>query len=231
MMQAASVRSGSRATMFAPAASLGRFASTGPKKKTKQALYKMKAEGEKVSWITSYTAPQASFAEAAGIDMILVGDSGGMCALGYQNTIPVTMEEQLLMCKSARRGAPNTYIVGDMPFMSYQSSDELAVENAGRFIKEAGCDAIKLEGGVSCESRIKAIVDAGIAATVNFLGNILAGQLVPIMLGSMAHAAVWLIFLVITLLSLVFIYRRVPETKGRSLEDIEKLMADPRGAP
>ena len=71
----------------------------------------------------------------------------------------------------------------------------------------------------------------GIATTVNFLGNILAGQLVPIMLGSMAHAAVWLIFLVITLLSLVFIYRRVPETKGRSLEDIEKLMADPRGAP
>merc|ERR1719159_1864709 len=162
MMQAASVRSGSRATMFAPAASLGRFASTGPKKKTKQALYKMKAEGEKVSWITSYTAPQASFAEAGGIDMILVGDSGGMCALGYTNTIPVTLEEQLTMCKSARRGAPNTYIVGDMPFMSYQASDEKAVESAGRFIKEAGCDAIKLEGGVSCESRIKAIVDAGI---------------------------------------------------------------------
>jgi 3-methyl-2-oxobutanoate hydroxymethyltransferase len=155
---------GSHARLFAPgAAPLARFASTGPKKKTKQALYAMKEKGEKVSWITSYTAPQASFAEAAGIDMILVGDSGGMCALGYANTIPVTMEEQLLMCKSARRGAPNTYIVGDMPFMSYQSSDEVAVENAGRFIKEAGCDAIKLEGGVSCESRIKAIVDAGIA--------------------------------------------------------------------
>jgi len=149
-------------TAFAPGASLARFASTGPKKKTRQNFYTMKEKGEKVSWITSYTAPQASFAEAGGIDMILVGDSGGMCALGYPNTIPVTLEEQLTMCKSARRGAPNTYIVGDMPFMSYQSSDELAVESAGRFIKEAGCDAIKLEGGVSCESRIKAIVDAGI---------------------------------------------------------------------
>jgi 3-methyl-2-oxobutanoate hydroxymethyltransferase len=149
-------------TAFAPGASLARFASTGPKKKTRQNFYTMKEKGEKVSWITSYTAPQASFAEAGGIDMILVGDSGGMCALGYTNTIPVTMEEQLTMCKSARRGAPNTYIVGDMPFMSYQSSDKKAVESAGRFIKEAGCDAIKLEGGVACESRIKAIVDAGI---------------------------------------------------------------------
>jgi 3-methyl-2-oxobutanoate hydroxymethyltransferase len=95
--------------------------------------------------------------------MILVGDSGGMCILGYENTIPVTMEESLTMCKAVRRGAPKTFIVGDMPFMSYQVSDEEAVMNAGRYIKEAGCDAIKLEGGVSCKSRIKAIVDAGIA--------------------------------------------------------------------
>merc|ERR1719473_1723652 len=94
--------------------------------------------------------------------MILVGDSGGMCILGYENTIPVTMEESLTMCKAARRGAPNSYIVGDMPFMSYQISNEDAVMNAGRYIKEAGCDAIKLEGGVSCKERIKAIVDAGI---------------------------------------------------------------------
>jgi len=133
------------------------------KKKSKANLYAMKAKGEKISWITSYTAPQARFAQAAGVDMILVGDSGGMCILGYENTIPVTMEESLLMCAAARRGAPNTYIVGDMPFMSYQESDEIAVRNAGRYIKEAGCDAIKLEGGVSCKSRIKAIVDAGIA--------------------------------------------------------------------
>jgi 3-methyl-2-oxobutanoate hydroxymethyltransferase len=133
------------------------------KKKTKAQLYAMKAKGERASWITSYTAPQARFAEAAGVDMILVGDSGGMCILGYENTIPVTMEESLMMCKAARRGAPNSFIVGDMPFMSYQRCDEDAVMNAGRYIKEAGCDAIKLEGGVSCKSRIKAIVDAGIA--------------------------------------------------------------------
>jgi len=133
------------------------------KRKTKADLYKMKEKGEKASWITSYTAPQARFAQAAGMDMILVGDSGGMCILGYENTIPVTMEESLMMCAAARRGAPNTFIVGDMPFMSYQRCDEDAVMNAGRYIKEAGCDAIKLEGGVSCKSRIKAIVDAGIA--------------------------------------------------------------------
>merc|ERR1719262_606961 len=106
------------------------------KKKTKAQLYAMKAKGEKASWITSYTAPQARFAEAAGIDMILVGDSGGMCILGYENTIPVTMEESLMMCKAARRGAPNTYIGGDMPFMSYQVSEGEAIMNAGRYIKE-----------------------------------------------------------------------------------------------
>merc|ERR1712093_618282 len=116
----------------------------------------------KISWITSYTAPQARFTQAAGVDMILVGDSGGMCILGYENTIPVTMEESLMMTKAVRRGAPNTYIVGDMPFMSYQVSKEEAVMNAGRYIKEAGADSIKLEGGVSCKERIKAIVDAGI---------------------------------------------------------------------
>merc|ERR1712217_177299 len=124
----------------------------------------MKEKGEKATWITSYTAPQARFAEAAGLDMILVGDSGRMCILGYENTIPVTMEESLMMCCAVRRGAPNTFIVGDMPFMSYQESDEIAVMNAGRYIKEADCDAIKLEGGVCIKTRIKAICDAGMLA-------------------------------------------------------------------
>merc|ERR1719456_2109019 len=146
-----------------PGGAGGEYKPGPPKKKTKADFYKMKQSGEKVSWITSYTAPQARFAQAAGLDMILVGDSGGMCLLGYENTIPVTMEESLMMTKAARRGAPNTYIVGDMPFMSYQRCVEDAVMNAGRYIKEAGADAIKLEGGVSCKSRIKAIVDAGIA--------------------------------------------------------------------
>eukprot|EP01052_Picozoa_sp_SAG31_P033759 SAG31_NODE_3858_length_3815_cov_2.457212_3_plen_242_part_00 len=92
----------------------------------------------------------------------LVVLSGGMCLLGYDSTVPVTMDEMLMMSKAVRRGAPNTFIIGDMPFMSYQTSVEDAVKNAGRFIKEAGSDAIKLEGGVSIKAQIKGIVDAGI---------------------------------------------------------------------
>merc|ERR1719235_2549807 len=97
--------------------------------------------------------------------MILVGDSGGMCILGYENTIPVTMEESLTMTCAVRRGAPKTYVCGDMPIMAYQRCVEDAVMNAGRYIKEAGADSIKLEGGVSCKERIKAIVDAGICVS------------------------------------------------------------------
>jgi 3-methyl-2-oxobutanoate hydroxymethyltransferase len=94
--------------------------------------------------------------------MILVGDSLGMCVYGYKGTVPVTMDQCIVHCDAVRRGAPNTFIVGDMPFMSYQTSDEDAVKNAGRFLKEADVDAIKLEGGVRVASRIKAIVEAGI---------------------------------------------------------------------
>lgn len=125
-------------------------------------LYKMKQEGQKVAWITSYDFPTAQFAEAAGMDMILVGDSLGMCVYGYPGTVPVTMDQCIVHSEAVRRGAPNTFVVGDMPFMSYQISDEDAVRNAGRFLKEAGVDAIKLEGGVRITSRIRAIVDAGI---------------------------------------------------------------------
>lgn len=132
------------------------------KKKTIIDLYKMKAEGEKVSWITSYDAPFASFAEQAGIDMILVGDSLGMVVQGFDSTIPVTMDTCIEHCQAVRRGAPNTFIVGDMPFGSYQISDESAAENAIRFLKEGGVDAIKLEGGRSVVSRIKAIRNCGI---------------------------------------------------------------------
>ena len=96
------------------------------KKKTILDFYKMKAEGEKVSWITSYDMPFASFAEAAGIDMILVGDSLGMVVEGFQDTIPVTMDMCIQHCQAVRRGAPNTFVVGDMPFGSYQVSDEEA---------------------------------------------------------------------------------------------------------
>lgn len=122
----------------------------------------MKATGEPITWITAYDLPFASAAENAGIDMILVGDSGGMVQLGYETTNPVTMDEMIVLAKSARRGAPNTFIVGDMPQGSYEISKEKAVENAMRFVKEAGCDAIKLEGGRRVIDKVKAIVDAGI---------------------------------------------------------------------
>lgn len=132
------------------------------KKLNLKSIQKMKREGEPVSWITAYDLPFASAAENAGIDMILVGDSGGMVQLGYETTNPVTMDEMIVLAKSARRGAPNTFIVGDMPQGSYEISKEKAVENAMRFVKEAGCDAIKLEGGRRVIDKVKAIVDAGI---------------------------------------------------------------------
>ena len=125
---------------------------------------KMKEAGEKITYITSYNAQMASFVEKAGIDMILVGDSVGNTDLGYSSTLPVTMDEMIMHARAVRRGTPNTFIVGDMPFMSYQASIEEAIRNAGRFIKEAECDAIKLEGGVNMASRVKAISDAGILA-------------------------------------------------------------------
>ena len=131
------------------------------KKKSILDFYRMKKEGEQVAWVTAYDFPMASFAEQAGMDMILVGDSLGMVVLGYNSTIPVTMEECISHCKAVRRGAPNTWVIGDMPFMSYQKSDEQAVENAGRFLKEADMDCVKLEGGRRVASRIKAITDAG----------------------------------------------------------------------
>lgn len=133
-----------------------------PKKKMIHELYEMKKKGEKITFLTSYDFPTARFAEQAGMDMILVGDSLGMCVYGYAGTVPVTMDQMIVHAEAVRRGAWNTFVIGDMPFMSYQGSDESAVENAGRFLKEAGCDAVKLEGGVRVASRIRTLVDAGI---------------------------------------------------------------------
>ncbi len=131
-------------------------------KKTVHEFVAMKTTGEKITFLTSYDYPTAQFAEAAGLDMLLVGDSLGMCVYGYSGTIPVTMDQCIVHSEAVRRGAPNTFVIGDMPFMSYQSSLEKAVENAGRFLKEAGVDAVKLEGGVRVAPQIRAIVDAGI---------------------------------------------------------------------
>lgn len=132
------------------------------KKVNVRTLAKMKMEHTPITWITSYDLPFASAAEKANVDMILVGDSGGMVQLGYQSTNPVTMDEMIVLAKAARRGAPNTFIVGDMPQGSYEVSTEKAIENALRFVKEAGCDAIKLEGGRRVVDKVKAIVNAGI---------------------------------------------------------------------
>jgi len=125
-------------------------------------FYKMKKEGKKVTWLTAYDYPTATFAEAAGLDMLLVGDSLGMCVYGYPGTVPVTMDQCIVHSEAVRRGAPNTFVIGDMPFLSYQVSDADAVINAGRFLKEASVDAVKLEGGTRVAGRIRALVDAGI---------------------------------------------------------------------
>jgi 3-methyl-2-oxobutanoate hydroxymethyltransferase len=127
-------------------------------------LFEKAAKGEPISWLTCYDYPTACFQEKAGIEMILVGDSLGMTMLGFDSTLPVKMEDMIRHAAAVRKGAPNAFLVGDMPYMSYQASNEMAVLNAGRFMAEAGCDAIKLEGGTAMAPRIKAIMDAGIPA-------------------------------------------------------------------
>ena len=131
------------------------------KKPTVFDLQKMKDEGKRVVWVTAYDFITAQLAEKAGMDMILVGDSLGMCIYGYDGTIPVTMDQCIYHCEAVRRAAPNTFIVGDMPFGSYQISTEKAVANAIRFHKEAGVDAIKLEGGRRVTDVVRGIVDGG----------------------------------------------------------------------
>lgn len=116
---------------------------------------------EKITMLTAYDASFARLLESAQVDMLLVGDSVGMVVLGYDSTVPVTMDEMIHHAKAVRRGAPATMLVGDMPFLSYQVSRQAAIANAGRFFKEAGCDAVKLEGGREVCKAVRAIVDAG----------------------------------------------------------------------
>ena len=123
----------------------------------------MKSENTKVTFITAYEYQMAKLAERADIDLILVGDSAGNNILGYKDTRPVTMDEMIMLSKAVRKGAPNTFVIGDMPLGSYQSSDALAVDNALRFIKEAEMDAVKCEGGKRIAERVKAMANAGIA--------------------------------------------------------------------
>jgi 3-methyl-2-oxobutanoate hydroxymethyltransferase len=137
-------------------------AQTPRKKITPTALTHKKARGEPISMLTGYDYPTALALDQAGIDAILVGDSLGMVVLGYENTLPVNMEEMLHHCRAVARGAPSALLIGDMPFMSYQVSTEEAVRNAGRFLQEGGMHAVKLEGGRERLDAVRCIVAAGI---------------------------------------------------------------------
>jgi 3-methyl-2-oxobutanoate hydroxymethyltransferase len=132
------------------------------KKVTLLDLQKKKRSGELVTMLTAYDYPTALAMDEAGVDSILVGDSLGMVVLGYENTLPVTMEDMLHHCKAVSRGARHAFLTGDMPFMSYQISSQEALRNAGRFLQEAGMDAVKLEGGRERLEAVRAITGAGI---------------------------------------------------------------------
>ena len=129
---------------------------------TLSTLGEKKALGEPIVMVTAYDYPSAQVAEAAGVDVVLVGDSGAMTVLGYPSTVPVSVEEMLMLAGAARRGLTTPLLVGDLPFGSYEVSNEQAVATAQRFVKEAGCDAVKLERGGVCAERARAIADAGI---------------------------------------------------------------------
>jgi 3-methyl-2-oxobutanoate hydroxymethyltransferase len=132
------------------------------KRMTLPMLFKKVQEGTPITWLTCYDYPTAYLQEQAGVDMILVGDSLGMTMLGYESTLPVTMDDMIRHTAAVRRGAPNAWVIGDMPYMSYQPGVETAIRNAGRFMAETGCDAIKLEGGVEMADRAAGIARAGI---------------------------------------------------------------------
>jgi 3-methyl-2-oxobutanoate hydroxymethyltransferase len=126
-------------------------------------LAEKKRLGERIVMVTAYDYPSALLADEAGVDLILVGDSGAMTVLGYPSTVPVSVDEMLMLASAARRGCRLPLLIGDLPFGSYEDSDEQAVATAIRFVKEAGCDAVKLEGGGPMSvARAKAIVAAGI---------------------------------------------------------------------
>ena len=132
------------------------------KKMTPVDIQAMKKEGKKIAMLTAYDYPLALLEDRAGIDIILVGDSVAMTVLGYENTLPVTMDEMIHHTKAVVRGAKHPLIIGDMPFMSYNISEREAILNAGRFMKEGGADAVKLEGGASVKEIVRAIVKGGI---------------------------------------------------------------------
>jgi 3-methyl-2-oxobutanoate hydroxymethyltransferase len=125
-------------------------------------LAELKRRGQKLAMVTAYDFPSGRIADEAGVELVLVGDSAGMVVLGNESTVPVTMEELLMLTRAVTRGAKRPLVVADMPFGSFQVSDEVAVDNAVRFVKEASADAVKLEGAGPTLSRVQAIVGAGV---------------------------------------------------------------------
>jgi 3-methyl-2-oxobutanoate hydroxymethyltransferase len=135
---------------------------TDRKKVTLPSLMRKMADGVPITMITCYDYAMADLVEKAGMDIVLVGDSLGMTMLGYAGTLPVTMDDMIRHTQGVRRGSPNSWLIGDMPYMSYQPSVESAIRNAGRFMAETGCDAVKLEGGAEMADRMAGITRAGI---------------------------------------------------------------------
>lgn len=125
-------------------------------------LAAMRSEGRAIVMVTAYDFPTAQIAEEAGVDVVLVGDSAANCVLGYESTVPVGMDEMVMLARAVRRGLRTPLLIGDLPFGSYESSNELAVASAQRMVKEAGCEAVKLEGGGASVERARAIIEAGI---------------------------------------------------------------------
>ncbi|MFQ6058160.1 MAG: 3-methyl-2-oxobutanoate hydroxymethyltransferase [Anaerolineae bacterium] len=132
------------------------------KKVTLPDLMEMKRQGRKITMITAYDYPTAVLVDRAGIDIVLIGDSMAMTVLGYPTTLPATMDEMIAHSRAVTTGCKHSFILGDMPYMTYQPSIEMAVRNAGRFMAEAGCDGVKLEGGITMADRVEAIARAGI---------------------------------------------------------------------
>ncbi|MBY6035720.1 3-methyl-2-oxobutanoate hydroxymethyltransferase [Fictibacillus nanhaiensis] len=153
--------------------------------KTTKSFLKMKRDGEKITMVTAYDYPSAVICEKAEMDLLLVGDSLGMVVLGYESTIPVTMEDMIHHTKAVKRGAPNTFIVTDMPFMTYHGSIDETLKNARRIMQESGASAVKLEGGKHVIRTIEVLTDAGVPV-MGHLG--LTPQMVGVMGGYSVQA-------------------------------------------
>ncbi|NLI16325.1 MAG: 3-methyl-2-oxobutanoate hydroxymethyltransferase [candidate division Zixibacteria bacterium] len=136
--------------------------SNEPKKINVKTLRKFKKEGRKIAVLTAYDFPTAKLLDNAGVDCLLVGDSAATVVYGYPNTLPITMDQMILLCQAVSRGVKRALLIGDMPFLSYQPSEEIAIINAGRFLKEGGVEAVKLEGGLEMVGLIRKMVDFGI---------------------------------------------------------------------